>query len=69
MIHTSWTAQDFIFFVWGQKVTMLHYNRLERFVKDKHSSLLGPFVSYEDATFDLKLFLQGILTEGKGSVQ
>ncbi len=27
---------------------MLYYARLERLAKDKHSSLLSPFVSYED---------------------
>ena len=27
---------------------MLHYTRLERLARDKHSSLLGPFVSYEE---------------------
>ncbi len=27
---------------------MLHYTRLERLAKDKYSSLLGPFVSYEE---------------------
>ncbi len=27
---------------------IIQYTRLERLVRDKHSSLLGPFVSYED---------------------
>ncbi len=27
---------------------MLHYSTLERLVRDKHSSLLGPFVSYKE---------------------
>jgi len=31
----------------GQKARMLHYNRPERLASAKHSSLLGPFVSYE----------------------
>ncbi len=36
--------QHFIFFVtfeWAQKVRVLHCTRLERFSKDKHSSLFG----------------------------
>ncbi len=32
---------------WPNKL-MLHYTQLERIVRDKHSSLLGPYVSYED---------------------
>jgi hypothetical protein len=38
-------SQHLIFFLteaWAQ------YSRLERLAKDKHSSLLGPFVSYEE---------------------
>jgi hypothetical protein len=27
---------------------MLHYTRLERLASDKYSSLLGPFVRYEE---------------------
>jgi hypothetical protein len=27
---------------------MLHYTWLERLARDKHSSLMSPFVSYED---------------------
>ncbi len=27
---------------------MLHYNKLERLAREKHSSLLDPFVSYEE---------------------
>jgi hypothetical protein len=40
-----------IFFVtyhWTQQARVLHYTRLERLARDKHSSLLGPFVSYEE---------------------
>jgi hypothetical protein len=32
----------------AQYVRVLHYTRLERLVRDKHSSLLGSFVSYEE---------------------
>jgi hypothetical protein len=27
---------------------VLHYSRLEMLVRDKHSSLFGPFVSYKE---------------------
>ncbi len=29
-------------------VRVLHYTRLERLASDKHSSILGPFMSYEE---------------------
>ncbi len=32
----------------GPNELVLHYNKLERLVSDKHSSLLGTFVSYEE---------------------
>ncbi len=35
----------------GSSLTHKHYTRLERFAKDKHSSLFGPFVSYEEKGF------------------
>ncbi len=44
-------SQHFIFFVtceWVQQARVLQYTRLERLARDKHSSLLGPFVSYEE---------------------
>ncbi len=33
---------------WAQKARMFHYIRLERLGRGKHSSLLGPFISYYD---------------------
>ncbi len=33
----------------GQQASVLHYNRLERLASDKHSSLLGPFISYKES--------------------
>jgi hypothetical protein len=33
---------------WAQQARVLCYNRLERFASNKHSSLLDPFVSYEE---------------------
>jgi hypothetical protein len=41
--------QHFIFSVtckWAQKARVLHYSRLEILVRDKHPSLLDPFVGY-----------------------
>ncbi len=41
--------QYFIFSItckWVQKAIVLHYSRLEMLVRDKHPSLLDPFVSY-----------------------
>ncbi len=35
-------------FEWAQEATVLQYTRLERRARDKHSSLLGPIVSYEE---------------------
>ncbi len=32
----------------AQQARVLHYNGLERLAEDKHSSLMGPFVSYEE---------------------
>ncbi len=44
-------SQHFIFFITyerSQYVSALYYTRLEMFAGDKHSSLLGPFISYEE---------------------
>jgi hypothetical protein len=44
-------SQHFIFFItykWAKKARVLHSVRLERITSDKRSSLLGPFVSYEE---------------------
>jgi hypothetical protein len=50
IVHVSY-LQHFIFIVTSklaQKARMLHYTWLERFALDKHYSLLGPFISYEE---------------------
>ncbi len=44
-------SQHFIFFVTNkraQQVRVLYNTRLERLVKDQHSSLLNPFVVYKE---------------------
>ncbi len=44
-------SQQIIFFVtysWAQWVRVLHQTSMERLAKNKHSSLLDPFVSYEE---------------------
>ncbi len=44
-------SQNFIFFATlelAQKDRALHYTRLERFARDKHSSILGLIISYEE---------------------
>jgi hypothetical protein len=44
-------SQHFIFFVsyeWAQEESVLYYTKLERVARDKHSSLLGQFVSCEE---------------------
>ncbi len=33
---------------WSQKARVLHYARLERLARDKHSTLLGPLISFEE---------------------
>jgi hypothetical protein len=33
---------------WAQSARVLHYSRLERLAREKHLSLLGPFVSYKE---------------------
>jgi hypothetical protein len=33
---------------WVQGARVLHYTRLERLARDKHSDLLGTFISYEE---------------------
>ncbi len=48
-LGTYW--KHFIFFMIYesvQKARLLHTVKLERLDKDKHSSLLGPFLSYEE---------------------
>ncbi len=35
----------------GAALNRKYYTSLERFAKDQHSSLFGPFVSYEEKTF------------------
>ncbi len=42
------TLYFFIAYEWAQKVTVLYCTRLERLANDKHSSLLGSFVSYKE---------------------
>ncbi len=37
-----------ITYEWAQLASVLHDTRLERTVKDNHSSLAGPFVSQEE---------------------
>jgi len=37
---------NFLIKNWPNKL-VLYYNKLERVASDKHSSLLGPFVSYK----------------------
>jgi hypothetical protein len=44
-------SQCFIFFVtyeWVQQPGVLHHTKLERLAMDKYSSLLNPFLSYEE---------------------
>ncbi len=38
----------FVTYKWAQLVRVLHYTRLGRLAMDKDSSLLGPFLSYEE---------------------
>ncbi len=64
-------SQHFIFFPtfkWAQKARVLHNTKLQFLSRDKHSSLLGPFVSDEENEFGtwraganfIKLFLSVI---------
>ncbi len=58
-------SQHFIFFVtyeWTKKARMLHYAGLESLARDKYSSLLGPFVSYEENDVLWK-FLLGLYSQ------
>ncbi len=58
-------SEHFFFSVsykWAQKTTVLHYTRLKRLVRDKHSSLLGPFITYEENKF-LQIRTQGQFSE------
>ena len=44
-------SQCFIFFVnyeWANQARVFHYPGLERLVRDKRSSLLGSFLTYEE---------------------
>ncbi len=41
----------------GPNKKVLHYTRLKSLARDKHSSLLGPFVSYEENK-EFKIWLQ-----------
>jgi hypothetical protein len=46
--HQGQYSQHFIFFVtyeWAHHARLLHFNKLEKLVRDMHSSLLDPFVS------------------------
>ncbi len=38
----------FLTYEWAQEARGLSNTRQERFVSDKHSNLLGPFVSYKE---------------------
>jgi len=47
--HEGQYSEHFIFFQtyqWAQQAGSLHYTRLARLARSKHSNLLGPFVSY-----------------------
>jgi hypothetical protein len=44
-------SHHFIFFItykWAQYTTVVQYNRLERLARDKYSTSLGLFLSYEE---------------------
>ncbi len=44
-------SQNYIFFVtyeFAKKAGVLHYMKAEMLVSEKHTSLLGPFISYEE---------------------
>ncbi len=58
-------SQQFIFFItfkWAQKARVLQYTMLERLFKEKHSSLLSPFMSYEE-NIVLSIWLQGLYSQ------
>jgi len=38
----------FVTYEWAQYARVLHYTRLEELVRNKHSSLWVPFISYEE---------------------
>jgi hypothetical protein len=46
--HIYNTSFSFVTYEWAQQVRVLHKTRLERLARDKDSSLLVPFVSYEE---------------------
>jgi hypothetical protein len=54
-IKNSYGKKDFsqhLFFItceWAQQVRVLHCTSLERLTRGKHSSLIGPFVRYEQS--------------------
>ncbi len=57
-------SQHFIFIItykWGQYGTVLIYTSRERLARDKHSSLLDPFVSYEQNELLLLILHQKLL--------
>ncbi len=47
--HLGWYSQHFIH-KWAQQARVLHYTRLKRLSSDKHSSLLGPYVSEKNSS-------------------
>jgi hypothetical protein len=42
------TIHFFTIYEWAQYARVLHITWLERLYRNKHSSLLGPFVSYNE---------------------
>jgi hypothetical protein len=38
----------FVTYKWGKLITVIYYTTLKRFVRNKHSSLMGPFTSFEE---------------------
>ncbi len=58
-------TQHFIFFVtlkYTQQVRVLLYTRLKKLAKDKHSSILRPFMSYEE-NIVLWIWLDGLYSQ------
>jgi hypothetical protein len=50
-LHVKLYSQHFIFFETyerAQKANALHYTHIQRFARDKYSSLLGPWESYKE---------------------
>ncbi len=46
---------------WAKLVRALNYTYLARLAKEKHSSLVGPFISYEENEVFWKLLLEAYL--------